>query len=679
MTTIQLDRQQRFISTVRSVGDMIAKHAVRHDAEGTFVTEAFDCLAEAGLLSSGVPEELGGGGASIRDLTAMQRELAHFCGSTALASAMHQHVVAFTAWRYRRGLPGAEATLRRVTQDGIVLVSTGGGDFTHPNGEAVKVDGGYEVSGRKIFASQSPVGVVMSTMFAFDDPEQGRRVLNMAVPLASEGVRVLDNWDALGMRGTGSNDVVLDRVFVPDERVLANRPYGVIDPPLQVIITIAMPIITGAYLGVAEAAYDAAVAVAVTKADDPLVQRQVGLMAHRLRIARWGRPRSRRDRRRPGTIGGQCCRRARCQARGGARRDGGGRPGHRRGRRRRLPQGLDHRTLLPRHARRQLPPAHPRAHAAARRSPCARPHGRRVLIGEPHDAATSRSSDGCGLDRPADLDRPLVRCRSGLAGARARDRRVVALADRLPCRAGVASHPRAEQPVGLADGVEGVGVDEDRPRRGCDLIRHPDRVRAVAGLSVPHTPPLPFSLLDIFDQLYADRFFYMLHFQQPSVAEAEFDGDMRAALKKVYFAISGDGPLNSLLPDCPRGVSFLAQLPEPPAGPLSFLTDADLDFCAANFQRTGLTGAFNRYRALGLDVDASADIVGATVGQPSCFIGGAKDAVRAMIPGVDSFADPGSGCTDFRGSTIIPGAGHWVQQEAFAEVNAALVAFLDAL
>ena len=105
-----------------------------------------------------------------------------------------------------------------------MLVSTGGADFTRPRGEATKVDGGYRVSGRKVFASQSPHGTVMSTMFAYDDPEQGRRVLNMAVPIAAEGVTVLDNWDTLGMRGTASNDIVIEDVFVPDERVLANRP-----------------------------------------------------------------------------------------------------------------------------------------------------------------------------------------------------------------------------------------------------------------------------------------------------------------------------------------------------------------------------------------------------------------------------------------------------------------------
>jgi alkylation response protein AidB-like acyl-CoA dehydrogenase len=200
---------------------------------------------------------------------------------------MHQHVTCFTAWRYRRGMPGAEATLRRIVDDGIVLVSTGGADFTRPRGEATKVEGGYRVSGRKVFASQSSFGTVMSTMFAYDDPEQGRRVLNMAVPIAAEGVTVLDNWDTLGMRGTASNDIVLENVFVPEDKVAANRPYGVIDPPLLVIGSIAMPIISAVYLGVAEAAYEAAREAAAKKADDPLVQRQVGLMSHRLRIASW--------------------------------------------------------------------------------------------------------------------------------------------------------------------------------------------------------------------------------------------------------------------------------------------------------------------------------------------------------------------------------------------------------
>ncbi len=278
---------EMLVERARALGPTLVANAARHDAEGTFVAESHAALREAGLLRAAVPTELGGDGATIADLAALQRELAHHCGSTALANSMHQHVVAFTAWRYRRGLPGAEATLRRVAEEGIVLVSTGGGDYTHPRGEAVKVDGGYRVSGTKLFASQSAVGTVMSTMFTYDDPERGIRVLNMAVPIAVDGVTVTDNWNTLGMRGTASNNIEIVDVFVPDDKVLADRPYGVIDPPLQVISSIAFPIVSAVYLGVAESAYAAALPFAGRKAEDPLVQRQVGLMAHRLQVASW--------------------------------------------------------------------------------------------------------------------------------------------------------------------------------------------------------------------------------------------------------------------------------------------------------------------------------------------------------------------------------------------------------
>ena len=296
---------------------------------------------------------------------------------------MHQHVVAFTAWRYRRDMPGAEATLRRVAEEGILLVSTGGADQTHPRGEATKVDGGYVVSGRKVFCSQSSAGAVMSTMFAYDDPEQGRRVLNMAVPIASEGVTILDDWDTLGMRGTASNSIVLEDVFVPDERVLANRPYGVIDPPLQVIFSIAFPIISGVYLGVAEAAYEAALDAAATKANDPIVQRQIGLMRHRLQVASWAldgaldevgddpTPSVERvaavmaAKREIALAGVEVCDLA---------MEVGGGPAYFKG-------SVD-RALLPRHPGGQVPPAEPRAHAGARRPPrIGTSRRRRALIG----------------------------------------------------------------------------------------------------------------------------------------------------------------------------------------------------------------------------------------------------------------------------------------------------------
>jgi pimeloyl-ACP methyl ester carboxylesterase len=226
------------------------------------------------------------------------------------------------------------------------------------------------------------------------------------------------------------------------------------------------------------------------------------------------------------------------------------------------------------------------------------------------------------------------------------------------------------------DPVVLVGHDWGAPIVWNAAIRHPDRVRAVAGLSVPHTPAMGLSLVDLFDQLYADRFFYMLHFQAPGVAEAEWEPDPRAALKRFYFALSGAAAGGGLNLDAPRDAAFLPLLPEPPDGPLPFLPDAELDAAAATFERTGFTGGFNRYRAMPFDVEASADVVGATVDQPSCFIAGELDPVRRMIPGADSYADPGGGCTDLRQVTLVPGAGHWVQQEAPTEVNAALEAFL---
>lgn len=281
------DFELALVQRAADCGPLLAEHAAAHDREGSWVQESFDHVRANGLLAAAVPAELGGLGATIRQVAMVQRELAKHCAATALASSMHQHVTAFTAWRYRRGLPGAEATLRRIAAEGIVLVSTGGADFTHPRGTARKVDGGYNVSGHKVFASQSPAGTVLSTMFAYDDPERGLRVLNMAVPLAGPGIQVIDNWDTMGMRGTASNDVILDDVFVPDERVLADRPHGVVDPPLQVIATIGMSIISGVYLGIAEAALGHAIAAAAGRESDPTVQRQVGLMTHRARIAAW--------------------------------------------------------------------------------------------------------------------------------------------------------------------------------------------------------------------------------------------------------------------------------------------------------------------------------------------------------------------------------------------------------
>lgn len=210
-------------------------------------------------------------------------------------------------------------------------------------------------------------------------------------------------------------------------------------------------------------------------------------------------------------------------------------------------------------------------------------------------------------------------------------------------------------------------------------ILHPDRVRAVAGLGVPHLAPTGVSTTDILESLYGERFFYMTYFRRPGVPETDFAVDLRAALKRCFHALSGVAPPGSWLPDAPRDAAFLPLLPDPPEEALAFLSDDELDRIAATFERTGMTGAFNRYRAAALDGVDEADIVGATVDQPSCFVAGERDPVRSMIPGADLYADPGVACTDLRAATIVPDVGHWVHEEAPAATNAALDEFLATL
>ena len=222
------------------------------------------------------------------------------------------------------------------------------------------------------------------------------------------------------------------------------------------------------------------------------------------------------------------------------------------------------------------------------------------------------------------------------------------------------------------------GHDWGAPIASHAAIRHPDRVRAVANLSVPHLPPRSADMVATFDRAWTDRFFYILCFQEPGPIEAEFDADLRDALERVYFAGSAAAS-GAMLPSGPREAAYLPLLPDPPEEGLGFMSDDDLDVYVASFRRTGMVGAFNRYRAMRLDGAADADIVGAMLDQPSCFIAGEHDFVRDMLPGVDLFESPGAACSDFRGSTIVPGAGHWVQQEAPDTVNETLDAFLTGL
>jgi acyl-CoA dehydrogenase len=173
-----------------------------------------------------------------------------------------------------------------VAAEELVLVSSGGSDWVAGSGTAEKVDGGYRITGRKVFSSGVPAGDLLMTMAIYADPTAGPTVLHFAIPLSAPGVQVQDTWRTLGMRGTGSHDTVLDGVFVPDAAVGVRRPAGQWSPPMHVTAAIALPLIYSVYVGVDEAARALALEVATKRRDDPTIQCLVGEMENELTAAR---------------------------------------------------------------------------------------------------------------------------------------------------------------------------------------------------------------------------------------------------------------------------------------------------------------------------------------------------------------------------------------------------------
>ena len=254
---------QTLADKAEALGAVFASRAQQLDDTDGFAEENFADLKAAGFLEAGVPSELGGGGADIPELSRMLRTLARHDGSTALALAMHTHQVAIPAWRWPHGVAAVEPLLKRIAAEKLVLVSTGGSDWVGGGGEAVAVEGGFRIQARKMFCSASPVGDLMMTMAVLkgEDGSPGE-VLHFAVPLKSPNVRMMGNWQTLGMRATGSQDVVIDGHVVPEAGVSLRRKAGEWHPVFQIIATIAIPLIYSVYVGVAEGARDVAVGLA---------------------------------------------------------------------------------------------------------------------------------------------------------------------------------------------------------------------------------------------------------------------------------------------------------------------------------------------------------------------------------------------------------------------------------
>ncbi|MFC7331867.1 alpha/beta fold hydrolase [Rhodocista pekingensis] len=212
----------------------------------------------------------------------------------------------------------------------------------------------------------------------------------------------------------------------------------------------------------------------------------------------------------------------------------------------------------------------------------------------------------------------------------------------------------------------------------CALFR-PDRFRAVAGLSVPYSPRGSVSLITLLRAMGLERF-YMVYFQEPGQAERELEADPRETFLRLLYSASGAAAATGAgwPAMIPPGRTIVEACARPDALP-GWLAEEDLARYAQTYARTGFRGGLNWYRTLHRTWELTAAWAGARIRVPALFIAGAEDGVLKM-PGLDKAVQQlDDTCLDLRGRHILPGAGHWVQQEAPEAVNEALIGFLTGL
>lgn len=224
-----------------------------------------------------------------------------------------------------------------------------------------------------------------------------------------------------------------------------------------------------------------------------------------------------------------------------------------------------------------------------------------------------------------------------------------------------------------------IGHDWGAPIAWNTALLRPERVRAVAGLSVPFNPRGDVRPLDGFRAMMNEgELFYIDYFQEPGVAEAEAESDLERWLKGFYFTASAEAdPSLPSMGVVPQGHQMIERLQLPAEGQMAWLSDDDFDFYLGEFQRSGLTGGFNRYRNITRDWTELAPWRGAPIRVPSLFIGGDRDGPTQLgRRAIERFDQTLPGLVR---AEILEGCGHWTQQEKPAEVNRILLDFLAGL
>jgi pimeloyl-ACP methyl ester carboxylesterase len=211
----------------------------------------------------------------------------------------------------------------------------------------------------------------------------------------------------------------------------------------------------------------------------------------------------------------------------------------------------------------------------------------------------------------------------------------------------------------------------------CALLA-PDRISAIVPMSVPYGGRGDASLTDRLRQAYADNFFYILYFQEPGVAEAEFDADPRGILSRLY--TSPDTPREAPRTTDPKRSAggWIDRLGKPTELP-PWLSSEDLDYYVGEFTDAGFRGGINYYRNFHRNWETTPELALARVSQPVLFVAGEKDQVirGADATRLDALMRPWA--PELTKVVVVPAVGHWVQQEAVDETNAALLSFLKSL
>jgi pimeloyl-ACP methyl ester carboxylesterase len=210
------------------------------------------------------------------------------------------------------------------------------------------------------------------------------------------------------------------------------------------------------------------------------------------------------------------------------------------------------------------------------------------------------------------------------------------------------------------------------------MLLHPQRFTALVAMSVPYSGRGPQSLVQSLRQAMGDNFYYILYFQEPGVAEKEFDANPRAILSRLY--LSPDSPREAPeITDRKRSAGgWIPRLGAPKQLP-TWLTQADLDYYVKEFEAAGFRGGINYYRNFHRNWETTPQLTGATIDAPVLFIAGDKDVVIRGATAEGLNASMKNAVPGLRGVRLIQNTGHWVQQERPQETNGAILEFLETL